>query len=305
MNNVLFTKVSFFRNLKDYKFSNKLNENQKLEITDKLKQVFQGKLTYADLSTTDENTLKFLLSNKLIKNNSKVVFYNLKDKVCVDLFNNEHLTINATSIGYNKSSFEKAKNIIGILSSNVNLSFSDEYGYLMSDISKIGAGLQLESEICLSSIKAINKIEQVKQNVRKLGYKLIETEIDNIYKISTICNLGFAEKEIFEEFEKIVAKLQDLEIESLKLLSSSNYDQYVDKVQRSYAILNSAYLLNSKELSQLLLNLRIGLNLGVLDIDIEKINKLQALSNLNNSEINSQTELKQLASNVKNILKGE
>ncbi len=305
MNNVIFTKASFFRNIKDYKFSNKLTEQQKQEILDKIKSVFQGKLTYVDMLNADENTRKYLLVNKLITKNSKTVLYNPKTQVCVDLFNNEHLTISSSTVGYNQKVFKEAKNIVDTLTNNVNLLFNDEYGYLMSDITKIGAGVKLECEICLSSIGFIDKIEQVKQNVRKLGYSLTETTKQNVFNLSTICNLGFSEQEIFDEFEKMVAKLQDLEVESLKILDASSHDEFVDKVQRSFAVLNSAYLLSGKELNELISNLRLGLNLQILNIDLNKINKLQSLSNLNLTEISSQTELKQLAENVKNILKGE
>ena len=191
------------------------------------------------------------------------------------------------------------------MADKISLSYSDQYGYLMSDISKVGAGIKLDCQICLPSIKELNKIDQIKQNIRQLGYVLKETNSPTIYQLSTICNLGYSEKEIFEEFDKMVQKLQDLEVESAKMLDVTNHDVILDRTMRSLAILNSCYLMTSEELKNLLINLRTGANLGMVNIDTKKLNQLQVLSNSNLSEFVSATETKELAEKVKNILKGE
>ena len=63
--------------------------------------------------------------------------------------------------------------------------------------------------------------------------------------------------------------------------------------------------MTSEELKNLLINLRTGANLGMVNIDTKKLNQLQVLSNSNLSEFVSATETKELAEKVKNILKGE
>ena len=176
---------------------------------------------------------------------------------------------------------------------------------IMSDISKIGAGIELSCDVCLNSIREINKIDQVKQNMRKLGYVLKSTKNKSIFTISTTCNLGFSEKEIFDEFGKIVAKLNELEIESAKMLDVSRHDELLDKARRSMAILDSAYLMSYEELSDILLNIRTGINLDLVNIDPKILMKLQTLVWDKNEDFVSQSELKQLAEKVRKILKGE
>ena len=170
---------------------------------------------------------------------------------------------------------------------------------------QVGAGIKLESNIMLSAITKINKIEQVKQNVAKLGYALKETKYPAVYTLSTKCNLGISEKKIFEDFENTLIKLQELEIESVKMLDLTNHDEMLDKVNRSLAILNHAHLLTYDELYNIIVNLRMGTNLGLVDIKTEVLNKLQSLVTNKLNEIVSQTELKELAQKTKEILKGE
>ena len=103
----------------------------------------------------------------------------------------------------------------------------------------------------------------------------------------------------------MLTKLQDIEIESAKMLDVGSHDEIMDKSLRSFAILKSAYLLTGDELNSLLSNVRTGLNLQMLEVDINKINKLQSLVYNKKTDFISQSELKKLAEQVQEILKGE
>ncbi len=305
MNNVIHTKVSIFRNVKDYKFSDKLTIEQKQEIVESLQTALKTKMSLLNINNADENVKKYLIDNGLLNGNIQNIFVSKKDNVSINLFNGEHLIILSTTDGFDKNAVLKATEIANFLANKISFAFSDEYGYLMADLTKIGSGLKIESNIVLSAIKSINKIEQIKHNLSKLGYSLKETKFPSIYSLSTTCNLGISEKKIYEDFETTITKLQDLEIESLKMLDVEKHDEIVDKTNRSIALLNSAYLMTHEELYNLIVNVRIGLNLGLINIDIKTLNKLQKLAMSKTKEYISQSELKILAEQVKEILKGE
>lgn len=268
MNNIISTQVKFFRNVKDYKFTNKLSSEQKEEISNLLK------------------------ANKISSN----------DNVEVKLFCGEHITVISNHYELQKA-VENASKIIDLLNKKINLSYSDEYGYLMSDLTKIGAGLMLNADICLTALARMNKIEQLKHNTAKLGYVLKETNQKHIYNLSTKCNLGISQTQIVDDFAKMMAKLDDLEVETAKMLDLNAHDEILDKTNRSIAILSSAHLLSMEELNALLLNIRIGLNLNLITLKQETLFKLQSLAN--NEEYVSKEDCKTLAEQVKEILKGE
>lgn len=304
MNNVVFTKVNIFRNIKDYKFTNKLTEEQKQEIIENLSFILKNKMSHLNINNADENVKKYLIDNNLITKNTTNIFINKNSDVLINMFENEHLTITSCVNGYDKNVVLKATEIANFLSSKINFVFNDEYGYLMANLSKIGSGLHIECCIVLHCLEAINKIEQVKRNLAQLGYNLSETDFPSIYILSTNCNLGISEKNILNDFQKTLGKLQDVENESLKMIDIQNHDEIVDKVNRSLSLLNSAYLMTYEELFNLITNIRMGLNMQLIDINMEIVNKLQKLAMSKPTEI-SQSDLKTLAQQVKEILKGE
>ena len=305
MNNVLSTKVKIYRNLKDFKFENKMEIQQKQSVIDLLNDALKGQMGLLDLKQTDGNIVSALKSNDLIEGNAQYLYLDKKERITINLFQGEHLSIVSSCDGYDKSVVDRAVNLVQDLSGKINFAYSDEYGYLMSDLNKIGTGIKIESDIMLSAITTINKIEQVKQNVAKLGYVLKETKYPAVFTLSTRCNLGLSEKKIFEDFENTLIKLQELEIESVKMLEVTNHDDLVDKTQRSMAILNVAHLLSYEELYNLIVNIRMGVNVGLIKMNVETINKLQKLVSGKLNDLVSQSELKELAEKVKVILKGE
>lgn len=304
MNNVISTKVKIFRNLKEYKFSHKLSNEHRNEIVENLKQTLNSKMQLIDLSEIDEKTKNFIAKSNCI-NKTGLVFAHKTDNLAIELFNDEHITIVAESENKDDSAYEKAFKIVNDLSNKIEFAFSDEYGYLMSNLNHIGTGVQIESDIMLLSIKAIGKIEQVKQNLAKLGYTLKETKFKGMFKIETKCNLGISEKQIVSDFKNTLAKLQELEVESAKMLDVEKHDELLDMSNRSLAILGNAYLMNYEELYTMLINLRIGQTLSMNEVSEFKLNKLQKLVMNKKEEFISQTEQKTLAQQVKEILKGE
>lgn len=305
MNNVISTRVSVFRNVKDYKFENKLIPEQKEEITKIIESNVKNTMYLLNVSNADEKVLKHLKDNAIIMPNTQNLFVDKKEDLAINMFSGEHLTIVSTCESFNKSAIDKVLNLAHNLANKISFSFNDEYGFLMSDISKVGAGLKIETNIMLSAIKSINKIDQVRDNVSKLGYSLNETKFPAVYTLSTTCNLGISEKQVCSDFESTLLKLQDLETESAKMLDVSKHDEIIDKAQRSLAILNSAYMLNYDELYNMIVNLRLAINLSIVDVNINKINKLQKLVIGKKNDFVSPEDMKELAKVVKVILKGE
>ena len=305
MNNVISTKATIFRNVKDFKFEPKLNVENRQQIVEMLNDVLKGKMSILNIAESDAGVVKHLKNSNLLLPNTQNLFVSKADNVAINLFNGEHISIVSACVGFDEKIISKAVDMNQLLSTQISFAFSDEFGYLMSDLNKIGSGLKLESDIMLSAITKINKIEQVRQNVAKLGYSLIETKYPAVYTLSTKCNLGISEKKICEDFKNTILKLQELEIESVKMVDATNHDEMLDKASRSLAILNSAHLLTYEELYNIVVNLRMGLNLGIVNLEIKTLNQLQKLITNKLNDIISQSEMKELALKTKEILKGD
>jgi len=304
MNNLISVNVKIFRNIKDFKFVHKLTPEQKQEIVEILTNALKDKFILINMQSADEKTIENLKEFNYYNPKVKNLFLSKDNKSCLYLFDGEHVTISSNQDSVEEC-YKQVKKVADILSYKISMSYNDEYGFLFSDISKIGSGLKLEAVVSLTCVKGINKIEQIKQNLLKLGYTLSSTNVQNLYKLTSNCNLGSTDSEIILDFNKILTQLEEIEVESAKMLDLNNHDDLLDKTLRSVGILNSAYLLNAEELNAFLTNIRIGLNLGFVEIDLNKINQLQKLYFKANKEYVSQSELKELAQKAKDILKGE
>lgn len=300
MTNIISTKITVFRNLKDYKFMPKLEKEKYLEIEAKVDDALKD-LTKINLTSTNGNTINFLNQNNLLAPRAKAV-YLTKDNVAVNLFAGEHLALIATCYNFDEKLFAKAKTVLSVIENKLSMAYNDQYGYLMSDIKNIGSGLQVESLLSLPCLVEMGKIAQVCQNMKNLGYQL-EKVNGSYFKFSTVCSLGLTAEEVFTEFGKMLTKLAELEIESEKMLYATNEADVTDKVMRSYALLTGAYLVGFDELKNNLTNIRIGVNLNILDVKPKQIDAMQALVDAKIDQFVTQQEKLDLAKKVKEILK--
>ncbi len=299
MTNIIRTKVSVFRNLKDYKFMPKLEQNKYAEIEQKVDEALKD-LTKLNLGNTNQATLNFLRQSDLIVNGAKVV-YLTKDNVAVNLFGEEHLCIVASSLGFSENLGQKLATTIHALESKLNMAYNDQYGYLMSNIKNLGSGVQVEGLINLTALVEMGKINQVCQNIKNLGYEISKVA-GTTYRVSTVCSLGLTSTETYAEFGRTINKLAELETETEKMLFTTNQEEITDKVYRSLSLLNGAYMLNYDELKTNLDLLRVGVNLGLTDIKQTQIDALQSLVDAKLDQFTTKQEQLDLAEKVKKIL---
>jgi len=303
MNNIVFVTAKVLRNFKDYKFMPKLEQEKFADIEQAVETALGAGYHKIVLNSADQGIISYLAENNLISNNSRIVFVNKNKSISVSIFEDEHVIIRSSANHFCKTAIKNATELAKNLADKIAFAYNDEYGYLFSNLGFIGSGLKLEGDIDLSSIVSLNKIEKVIQNIKNLGFTL-RCKDKNIFTLSTNCNLGFSETEIVEEFEKMLNNLQEIEVESAKMLLASNHDEVLDKVYRNEAILSSAYKISEDELKHMLSLLRVGLNLNLINIEDKKLKELQKLvTNKFNSTMAKDDVL--LAEKVKKIIKGE
>lgn len=298
MNNVLSTKATIVRNVKDYKFVPKLEEAKRVEIIEKVATALPG-FKKVEISSLD----KTVVNLPIFESACNTALLAEDGNVAVTFFDAEHLTIISSSSGYDSNCFKRVNLVANQLKNAVNLVYNDDYGYLTSNLFSVGNGLKLSCTFVLSGIVSIGKIDQVKQNVHQFGFSLTNGKYADQFVLSTDCNLGYTSSEVATEFDKMVNKLQELERDSVKMYASTNADEIYDKYLRAVAVLKSAYLMQYGELATLLKTIRMGLNLGYNDVSAQQINQLQSL--VKDEQFVSVSALKSTAEKVKSILGGK
>lgn len=97
--------------------------------------------------------------------------------------------------------------------------------------------------------------------------------VGNLYQISNQLTLGAAEEDILEKFKQIIEEVVEKEREMRKRLLEAQKYKLEDRLMRSLGILKHAVILTSDEAMKRLSDVRLGVELGVIQkLSLETIN---------------------------------
>jgi protein arginine kinase len=98
--------------------------------------------------------------------------------------------------------------------------------------------------------------------------------LGDIYQISNQVTLGQSEREIIENIEGVARQIISSERKAREDLYKKQRIQIEDRVGRAYGILSHAKIMSTKEYMTLMSDVRLGAVLGILDVDINRIDIL-------------------------------
>jgi len=226
-----------------------------------------------DISPLERQVMveKHLISPLLAKevNNSGVLLR--KDEAVSIMINEEdQLRIQAIYPGLQlEKAWEDADTYDNLLEANLDYAFHERYGYLTACPTNVGTGLRASVMLHLPALimtKQFNRIlgalPQVGVAVRGLYGEGTEI-IGNLVQISNQITLGHSEKEIIRNLFGVTRQVIEQENASRQMLLNENREMLEDKSWRALGLMKYARLLSSQEAMQLLSDLRLGFELGL------------------------------------------
>ena len=87
----------------------------------------------------------------------------------------------------------------------------------------------------------------------------------NLVQISNQLTLGQAEEEIIKNLYGVTKQIVEQESQARQVLLNESRDQLADRVNRSFGILRHAQLISSQEAMQLLSDVHLGIDLGLIE----------------------------------------
>ena len=121
--------------------------------------------------------------------------------------------------------------------------------------------------------KVLDAINSFGINIRGAYGENTESSGD-MYQISNKQTLGISEKEIIENLKVIVEKIIKQERQARKILAKDDVS-FEDLIYRSYGILKYCKKISQEETRDLLSNIKLGTDLGILkeltDLKVEKL----------------------------------
>lgn len=216
---------------------------------------------------------RHLISPGLAKSGTNGAALISEDEMLSIMVNEEdHIRIQAILPGLQiKKSWELASDMDDELEQNLEYAYSENWGYLTSCPTNVGTGMRASVMVHLPALNITGNMSKILQAVAHIGLTIrgIYGEgtdmVGNIFQISNQITLGRAEEEIVENLTAVTRQIIDKEKEARQVLIGNNRVQIEDKIWRSWGIMQNARLMNSQECMKLLSDIRLGVDMGIID----------------------------------------
>lgn len=293
------TRIRLARNLNEFKFNVQSKEDQeKLEnkIKDNLYAIGYG-LKFLKLKDMDDITKMSLVEKNLIspefalkRNETGSILINDDENICIMVGGKDHLNIQVFSCGLElENTLNLAIELDEKIGDILGYAINKKYGYLTSSPSDVGTGLRASVMVHLPALSRTKNTRKILEAIDSFGMNIRGVYGENsqiqgdMYQISNKQTLGITEKEIIKNVKVIVQKIIEQERQARKLLTKDELE-LEDVIYRSYGILTNCRKISYEETRDLLSNIKLGTDLGILpeltDLKVQKLYLYTKPSNL-------------------------
>lgn len=282
---VLTTRIRLARNVKGYRFTNNMIDKQKRELLDYIKSKFQENHKVLELNNMDDVTKKSLvethvISKELLQNNNTAIVVDKENNVTTMINEEDHFRIQALEKAFSiDKAYENIKKVDEDFASKIDYAYNDDYGYITACPTCLGTGMRVSVMLHLPALEKIGALERIFNAISGLGISVrgIYGENTNgegsIFQISNQKTLGIDESQIIEQVKQVTKYIVKQERKAREILKTKI--EIKDEIMRAYGIAKNALLISKREAMQILSNIRLGINMGLIsDISLEKIESL-------------------------------
>ncbi|MGI6112888.1 MAG: protein arginine kinase [Mahellales bacterium] len=292
---VISSRIRLARNIQDIPFPSIMDDKQAEEVVKTIKDAIFNSNTilaseFIDLQIDKLNDIDIqrlveihVISPDLIKNRKRSAVLLRRDETVSIMINEEdHLRIQCLNPGFQlENVWDLADKIDDVIEENVTYAFDEHLGYLTCCPTNVGTGIRASVMLHLPALTITGYIKGMLQTISKIGltvrglYGEGTEATGNMFQLSNQLTLGQSEEDIINNVTTVTHQL--VEKERAARENIARHDQYglEDKVYRSYGILSNARKISSKEAMDLLSDVRMGVDMGILkEVDINTINQL-------------------------------
>ena len=286
------TRVRLARNIKNLPYPRKMSATQAKELIDTVWSAFDNSPLKKELKLYEINTLssaekqslieKHLISSELCASKvPSVAIISNDEKISVMVNEEDHLRIQVFCDGLDaESAYDTARKIEVLLSEKLVFDTDSEFGYLTSCPTNAGTGLRASVMLHLPAISAAQQVNPLLKWAANLGmtvrglYGEGSKASGALYQLSNQITMGTSEEDILSRFSAAACSLISEERRLSAQLFEKNPYEIKDKCLRSLGILKYAYMISSSEALNLVSNVCMGANAGIIkNIDHIKLRK--------------------------------
>lgn len=290
---VISTRIRLARNLEEYPFPIRCDEQIRHKIVEKVKDAVLNSnsviatrfacIDVDNINTGEKISLveRHLVSPEFISEKSEKSLLLMDDESVSIMINEEdHVRLQVMTEGFElDKTYEQASRIDTLLDEHLKFAFSDTLGYLTQCPTNLGTGMRASVMLHLPALQATKAMRKISENLSKLGLTIRGTygegtePVAAMYQLSNQISLGISEKTAIENLKNITRQLINQEMQTRENLSKQLSIQ--DSIYRSEGIVKNARLISCDEAMKHLSNIRMGITTGLIEnISLDTVNRL-------------------------------
>lgn len=281
---VISSRIRLARNLDAYSFPTLATNQQSKEVLNKisnlsnermLKQI--GSFTFIPLSSLNDLEKRVLVEKHLIsphlaeESKNGAVMISENESISIMINEEDHLRIQCLFPAFHiHKAWELADQIDDFFEQHLNYAFDERRGYLTSCPTNVGTGMRASVMLHLPALVLTQQINRILSAVNQVGltvrgiYGEGSEAIGNLFQVSNQITLGQSENEIIDNLYSVVKQMIEHERAARERLMSESKTKLLDRINRSYGILSFANVIDSKEASQRISDVRLGIDLDLI-----------------------------------------
>ena len=291
-NVVITTRVRLARNLKNYPFPCKLSAQGREEVIEKVRDavknsnsVLADDFSFIEMSEVDPRRSVSLVEKRLVSpefisdNTGRALLLSSDESLSIMINEEDHIRLQVITKGLSlEQAYDTADKLDTLLDENLDFAFDEKLGYLTQCPTNLGTGMRASVMLHLPALEKSRAISRIAGNLSKLGLTIRGAHGEGtepkgaLYQLSNQVTLGISEQAAIENLKNITLQLVAQEEQARERLCQSMDVQ--DTIARSMGILKYAKLISHDEALKLLSNVRLGAIAGLLDADVEAIDRL-------------------------------
>src|SRR5690625_2118393 len=243
----------------------------------------------SDLTAIEKRVLveKHLISPHLAKQAQAAgTMISKNEQISVMINEEDHIRIQLYFPGFQLSkALEESFKFDDWLEEKINYAFDETKGYLTSCPTNVGTGMRASVMIHLPALVLSKQLNRMLPAINQLGFVVRgiygegSEAMGNIFQISNQITLGKSENDIVEDLESVVGQLIEHERNARSRLLENSTIGLENRIYRSYGILACSRIIESKEAATCLSNVRLGIDLGVIEhVSQSILNELMILT---------------------------
>jgi protein arginine kinase len=288
------SRIRLARNLADFPFVRRCTDIDRINIEATVREKLSvderfKKFTFLNVSELDHIDRQFLVERQLISRElaeaegARAVAIDQDEGTSLMINEEDHFRIQVMKSGFDlRGAWDQINELDDVIESHLTYAFHKTLGYLTACPTNLGTGVRVSVLVHLPALVITKHIEKVFRSLQRINlvvrglYGEGSQAMGDFYQVSNQITLGKSEDELIKQVGEVVPVLINYERKAREyLISGENQHDVFDRVSRAYGTLQNAQQITSEETLDLLSQVRMGINLGLIGgLEIPVLNKL-------------------------------